>query len=189
MLVTTPAEFLWQRCPCQQCFLFICHFIIICWLLFFRQNFLSFIFYANLHLAFDRLLLDACMFTFSFYPSDAMLARFPCPPSVCVCYELVFIETTGRIEMVFGEKAPCYLSYTAFKENSVTSNKSISLLNFFLNSTLDLENFAMHSISIAAACCQLSSTKVHGRSYRDKLDRRRSGKFTMGNESAPIQLA
>ena len=86
-------------------------------------------------------------------------------------------------------KAPCYLSYTAFKENSVTSNKSISLLNFFLNSTLDLENFAMHSISIAAACCQLSSTKVHGRSYRDKLDRRRSAKFTMGNESAPIQLA
>jgi len=75
-----------------------------------------------------------------FLPRDAMIARYmllSCVRLSAVCPSQVGspIETTGRIELVFGMEASLYLSHTTCKEIRVLPSGT-------LFQTPDLENFA-----------------------------------------------
>ena len=68
------------------------------------------------------------------------------------------IETSGRIELVFGRETSFDLSYTmSWRNSGIYKNKGISLRNFVLNSGLRKLN---HGTSIIKACYQLSWTKA-----------------------------
>ena len=81
-----------------------------------------------------------------------MLARI-LAMSLPVCLSVIsrsFIETDGRIELIFGTGASLLPSYTVLKGNSgISRNKGTYLGNFVANS--GLRNFCL-GISIVETC-------------------------------------
>ena len=73
---------------------------------------------------------------------------------------------------------PSTYSALRYKEIRIPSKIKILPSGTLLQILSGLEKFR-HGVSVVETRYQLSSTKVHGRPERDKLDRRRSTKLTI----------
>jgi len=97
--------------------------------------------------------------------------------SVCMSQVGVLSKRLNESSWFLAWELSSTYSAQRYKEIRVPSKIKV-LPSGTLLQTLDLRKFC-HGISIGKTRYQLSSTKVHGRPERDKLDRRRSTKLTI----------